>query len=405
MQILPTLAAVLPLLALTPVAQDAVGAKPAPRSVPDAVAAGSNALGTRLLAELLGKDPASARNLCVSPASIAVALGMLWNGASGESAASLGRLLGYEGMSAADVNRGCAALLAGLSDRGPVTLRSAQGLWLRQGVQLDGEYLARMRAHFAADVTAADFSRPETLEAINSWVKARTAGRIPEVLDQIPADAVLYLINAIYLNAPWLDPFEAKWTKDRPFQLVTGASVPVPTMVRSGEYAIHETKEWSALRLPYADRRTSMVVLLPGAGRSVTEVAASLPLAEVLAWVDGGKVKRGRCTVQMPRLHLEWGQDVLPVLQRLGAADLADPKKADLSGLGTGIPLFVSRVLHRTWLEVNEAGTEAAAATVVEARAGGRPKTFAVDRPFVFLIVDEAQRLVLFSGAIVDPRA
>ncbi|MCC6670517.1 MAG: hypothetical protein IT458_05610 [Planctomycetes bacterium] len=405
MQILPTLAAVLPLLVLAPAAQEPPRAKPAPGPATGAVAAGSNSLGARMLAELLGKDPAAARNVCVAPASIAVALGMLWNGASGESAARLGRLLGYEGMSAADVNRGCAALLAGLSDRGGVSLRSAQGLWLRQGVQLDGEYLARMRAHFAAEVTTADFSRPETLLAINSWVKARTAGRIPEVLDRIPADAVLYLINAIYLNAPWLDPFEAKWTEDRPFQLVSGASVPVPTMVRNGEYAIHETKEWSALRLPYADRRTSMVVLLPGAGRSVSDVAASLPLAEVLEWVDGGRVKRGRCTVQLPRLHVEWGQDVLPVLQRLGVADLADPEQADLSGLGTGIPLFVSRVLHRTWLEVNEAGTEAAAATVVEARAGGRPKIFAVDRPFVFLILDEAQRLVLFAGAIVDPRA
>jgi serpin B len=355
-------------------------------------------------------------NLAFSPASIALALGMTSGGARGETAAELNTLLHLGD----DPDR--ARALLGREQRLLVTAASdshklaiANRLFGERSFSLRQEFLDWTATQFAAPLEPVDFrGAPEPARArINGWVAEQTADRIPEILPaaSIDGETRLVLVNAIYFKGQWLLQFEERATRPRPFHRADGTAVEVPMMARTARLRFANRGGTKLLELPYAGDELSMVVILPPEGQSPDpwltaanlEGIGRLPLQEVEVWLPRFKIDPPAPT----RLN--------PVLEALGMRRAFVPGAAEFEGIAEPTDpadkLFVSAVFHRAFVEVNEEGTEAAAATAVTMmRTGGAmddagPARFHADRPFLFLIREQRTGLVLFVGRVGDPSA
>ncbi len=356
-----------------------------------------------LFGELAGAD--SGRNVFISPASVSIALTMTYNGADGATKAAMADVLGLSDMELAEANDANLVLLSNLAyGDEKVRLDIANSLWARQDIRFDDGFMSRNREFYGAEVASLDFADPASLGTINGWVEDHTNGKIKDILDAIPADAILYLINAIYFKGTWTYEFDPSDTRDEPFTLADGSTKSVPMMKQSGTFRYMERDGLQAVRLPYGDEgRLAMYVFLPDHGGSIDGFAGSLDterwegLVDVLQQMEGD--------VSLPRFKMEYKKELKDPLIALGMGP------AFGGGFGNMFPpdeqadAFISRVIHQTFLDVNEEGTEAAAATVVEMRYTSVPQRFSfiADRPFFLAIVDDVSGTILFMGIVHDP--
>lgn len=376
-------------------------------SAESGVAGASNAFAFDLFREAAA---ASTRNAFVSPLSVSMALGMLLNGADGatleamRSTLHLGPSSGLGSPSLTEVNagyRGLIDLLRGLD--ATTLLRVANSVWYRAGFTAAPDFLTATRASFDAEVRAVDFAAPATLGTINGWVRDATAGRIPSILDAIRPDDVMYLINAIHFKGRWRTAFDPSQTQLAAFQAATGGVQQVPMMHRQDRYRLLETPAFAAVDLPYGNGAFTMTVLLPHEDIDIGLVVDSLTDARWTAMMTAlATAPEMTADLYLPRFTLELTRTLNADLTTLGMGVAFDPERADLTRLGTGFGrLFVSVVTHKTFVDVNEAGTEAAAVTGIGVGVVSAPPTFRVDRPFVFAIRERFSGAVLFLGKIV----
>jgi serpin B len=259
-----------------------------------------------------------------------------------------------------------------------------------------------------ARVTNLDFSRPDAADTINGWVKQQTKGKIEEIVDSpISADKVMFLINALYFKGQWATQFDPKMTHDAPFTLQDGSTINVPTMTRNGEFEMKSGDGYRAVRLPCGNGRFSMVVFVPAQGSDVYALAARLT-PDTWRAMTTGFAKR-TLPLTMPKFTLEYEITLNDGLKALGMEEAFDPGSADFTVMVDPKWLgperaYISEVKHKTFVEVNEEGTEAAAATSVGISVTSAPLPFAVDRPFLAAILDSATDTVLFLGLVLDPR-
>lgn len=371
-----------------------------------------NDLGLRLLQDLSKHDPHA--NVFVSPASVELALAMTYNGAVGKTKAAMARTLGLETMSLDEVNRANAALLALLKDSDPkVQIDIANSLWGRQGVEFDAAFIQRNIAAYGAEVRPVDFAQETSADEINAWVSDRTHGKIPRLVDYAAVkDALLVLVNALYFKGAWSLPFDKALTKDGPFTLDGGKRIILPMMRTSRRFRYLETERFQVISLPYGAGRLAAIVILPRAGVPIGDLVASLDAAAFDRLRGGMSAKQG--TIVLPRFKSDYSASLKRTLSALGMSIAFSPsadfsgmvKPASLAALG-GTPLLTD-VLHKTSLEVNEEGAEAAAATgvVVGVTAApiDRPFVMTVDHPFLLLLQDTKTGTLLFAGAIVHPK-
>ncbi|MBI3082459.1 MAG: serpin family protein [Gemmatimonadetes bacterium] len=345
-------------------------------------------------------------NVFVSPLSAAMALGMTYNGARGETQTAMAHTLGLEDLTTQETNqsfRSLIDLLRGLDPK--VDFRLANSIGYRLGFVPRPEFLDVNRQYFDAEVSALDFTKPEAVTTINHWVDANTGGKIPEIIKQIEDSIVMFLINAIYFKGTWVYQFDKDRTKDEPFTLRNGAQRNVSMMHHNGRVRVgyYGGQGFQALDLPYGGSAYSMTIVLPDRGRDVDTVIAGLSPDAWGAVVDG--LTRDSIIVAMPKFRLEWDDTLNGVLKALGMEIAFLPYQADLSGIA-GAPgdLFISYVKQGTFVDVNEEGTEAAAATVVAiGLTSAGPQEFRVDRPFAFLIRERFSGTILFMGKIMNP--
>jgi serine protease inhibitor len=362
----------------------------------------ANAFGLDLLLELIGEEPD--QNAFISPASIATALSMTYMGAGGETRQAMAKAmrLGELGPDVvATANQNLLSLLRSADPK--VQLQVANSLWARQGIEFRPEFMQTNRTHFSAQVEALNFSDPVALKTINKWVSDRTQGRIPQIVDSIPPDAVLYLINAIYFKGQWQHQFDKKLTEDQPFTLLNGSTVQAPLMQRHGDYPHFQGENYQAVRLPYGRGRLGMVVFLPNGGTSLHELVKHIRAS---SWAEvSGRLKSMKGDVFLPRFKMEYKQELSEQLKALGMEVAFQPNAADFTGMRSERDLYIQAVLHRTFVEVNEEGTEAAATTGVQIGITSMPETFTfrADRPFFFVIEDRETNMILFTGLILDP--
>jgi serpin B len=361
--------------------------------------------------DLLRQSAADPRaNRVVSPISVSMALGMLMNGADGATLDQMRVALRHTSPAStpptiAEMNaayRGLIDLLRGLDPTS--TMRVANGIWYREGFAAAPGFLDATRLHFDAAVRAVDFTDGRTLGEINGWVKDATAGRIPTILESIHPDDVMYLINAIYFKGAWQAPFDPKLTRAAAFTGPGGVQQ-VPMMYRQGQQTIRFGERYATIDLPYGNGAFAMTIVLPNEGVDVQSVVAEMTTER---W-DGmiGELAATAATVRadlyLPKFTVTQTRELKEDLAALGMRDLFDESRADLTRLATGPDrLFVRFVTHKTFLEVNEAGTEAAAVTGIGVGVTSLPPQFRVDRPFLFAIRERFTGTILFLGKIVS---
>ena len=394
-----------------------IGGAPArPAKVSDKIAAADTAFGFDLFQRLVKQE--KDRNVFISPTSIALALEMTYNGTAADVKRSMAKVLHLGAMDLAQVNQGNAALMSSLRKPGPgVELQVANSLWARKGIRFKRDFVQRNRQFYDARLTTLDFASPRAKDTINGWVKDNTKGRIPSIIDSISRFDIMFLVNAVYFKGQWTDKFDAAKTKDHPFTLPGGKTKTVKMMSRHGRYDYLETPEFQAIRLPYGKGRLSMYVFLP---KLQPGVAGALPKSDPglgafcaglnadkwQQWMSQLKSREG--TISLPRFKLEYKAELKDPLVMLGMKPAFNPTDTGFAPLTPARGVYISKVTHKTFVEVNEKGTEAAAATsvgiaVTSMPSGPPPFTMVVDHPFFCAIRDKETGAVVFMGAVTRP--
>ena len=340
-------------------------------------------------------------NVFVSPLSASMALGMAMTGASGTTFDEMRATLGFGTTSESEIDQGYKSLITLLRGLDPgVDFRIANSIWTREGFPVTPAFLDAGRTWFDAQAASLDFASPNAVKSINDWVSTATAGKIPTILDQIKSDEVMFLINAIYFKGSWRAKFDPALTIDAPFHGIAGDQ-PMKLMHREGTIRYMQTPAFSAVDLPYGNSAYSMSVVLPNVGQSVDAVLASLRTDTWSAWTT--QFQDAELDLHLPRLALTWERMLIPDLQALGMRAAFQAGGADFSRISPlGDRLFISTVKQKTYVNVNEEGTEAAAVTNVGISLTSAPlrTQFRVDRPYVFVIRERLSGTILFLGAI-----
>ncbi len=362
-----------------------------------------NEFGLKLFKETIEFDPDV--NVFVSPLSASMALGMTYNGAGGSTEEAMREVLAFGDLTNKQINesyRSLIDLLTGL-DRS-VEFGLANSIWCRREVQFKAEFLNVNRTYFDAVVQGLDFSDPSAAPTINNWVKNKTNGRIEEIVDDpIGREMIMFLINAVYFKGAWTYEFDPEKTRDEMFETPDGSEVPCRMMTRDGDtLSYHATGDFQAVDLPYGGGDFSMVVLLPRGGMDADALASRMTQESWDRLLDGFRTEK--IVLGLPKFKTEYEISLQDVLTSLGMGVAFSRSEADFTGLYEGInKAYLSEVKHKTFVEVNEQGTEAAAVTSVGVGRTSLPPTVWVDRPFLFVIHERSSGAILFIGKIVEP--
>ncbi|MFS8651541.1 MAG: serpin family protein [Caldibacillus sp.] len=343
-------------------------------------------------------------NLFFSPTSIHMALSMTVNGAQGETEKQMMEVLFADQLSRDDLNRGHASFLALLSEKDDaVTINVANSLWLKENYPFTKEFVDDVSGYYQAKTNEVDFLNPRTKTDINNWVKEATNKKIDKIVEFIDPATVLYLLNAIYFNGDWKNPFNEEFTHENVFFMEGGKEKKHLFMMQEGEFNYFENDLIQAIELPYKDHEASMYIFLPREGKNLTDVYEQLSFETWNSWRS--QMKKHEGILYLPKFQLEYEATLNEVLIALGMED-AFSANADFSRMVEGGGLAISEVKHKSYLDVNEEGTEAAAATavaVVELAAPVERFTMNINRPFFFAIQENTSGMILFMGALHEP--
>jgi len=368
---------------------------------PKNLAQAHNALGFNVVRDLNHEQK---DNVFISPTSIALALSMVYNGANGDTKQAMASTLQFKNLDTSQINQESLGLINLLKNPDKdVELSIANSIWTHQGLDVKPEFLKSVSDYYQAKSTALDFNDPGAAKEINSWVDKNTKGKIPTIVDSIPSDMVMYLINATYFKGTWTKSFDKSQTVDKAFVPSKGASYKVPMMYQhEDDFSYYETDDFQSVSLPYGkSKRLSMYVFLP---KDLEKFTDSLDIQKWELWMS--KYKESKGTVLLPRFKMEYEKELKDTLTKLGMG-VAFDSQADFTGIGDS--LQISQVKHKTFLDVNEEGTEAAAVTSVGAVTtsigGPEEKEFymEVNQPFFLAIKDNQTKEILFAGAINHP--
>ena len=365
---------------------------------------------TAFAVDLFRQLRADQGNLCFSPYSISTALAITYAGARGETERQMAKALHFT-LPQDTLHPAFAELEASLGEaqkKGSVELLVAHSLWPQNGLSLRKGFLEVMEANYKTLVTALDYHRTEEArQTINRWVEDETRDKIKELIQAGVLDptTVLVLANAIYFKGAWLNPFDKNLTRDEPFHLTATKTITTPMMThRRLKCGYYEDTEVQVLDIPYVGKQISMLVILPKQADGIARLEQGLTDTKLRQWANrwGGGDAGGAVEVSLPKFRITLFVSLEGALKALGMVD-AFGGGADFSGLFGTRGASIDAVLHKAFVEVNEEGTEAAAATAVMMTVSAVP-SFRADHPFLFLIRDRRTGSVLFIGRVLNPR-
>ncbi len=398
--------AILSIMAAVAFAQPPSSSAPTPEQA--ALAESNHALCLDLYGQLR-HEPG---NLFFSPTSISTAFGMTYAGAKGTTAREMAAALHFT-LPPEQLHPAMGALLAALNaPHAGYELHVADALWAQRGEHFLPQFLHVTQTNYAAGLHTADFEHApaEARSTINRWVEQQTADKIKDLLpaNAVTPDTRLVLTNAIYFKSAWEDPFDKNATQDEEFHLSAADSVKAPLMHRAGGYSFFDGGSFKALEIPYKGRELSMIVLLPNETDGLGALEQSLTAASLREWM--GKLQYARKVIlTLPRFTMTRTFELNDAMAALGMKLAFVRGKADFSGI-TDDPagLWIGSAVHKAFVDVNEEGTEAAAATGIMMRAGAAmreptPIVFRADHPFVFLIRENKSGNILFMGRVNNP--
>lgn len=363
----------------------------------------SNQFGFEILQKAFEEN--GDNNLMISPLSITQALSMIYNGAKGETKTAFENVLHYEGQTTADVNQAALDLTNALLEVDPkVEISIANSIWYRQGFSVEQDFITTNQTFYNAEVSSLDFSNPASKDIINNWVDEKTNHKIEKIVDNINADDIMFLINAIYFKGAWKAEFDKNDTEEKPFYLADGSTKNVAMMKIENDFSVYFEPDYSAIDLPYGQGNYSMVVLLPNDDSSLNKLINQLDNEEWNTLMQSMGEPSG-WNLELPKFKFEYENTLNNELIDLGLG-LAFTDSADFTGINKNGGLKISRVKHKTFVEVNEEGTEAAAVTSVVlgvTSVGPNTNTFIIDHPFLFVIKEKFTNAILFIGTVTDP--
>ena len=367
-------------------------------------AAAANALGFDIFAQLRKQEPG--KNVFISPYSISTCLAMTLGGAGGKTRSAMAKTLHLDGQRPTDIGAACSSLRHTLETADPaVRLETANSIWVTKQLKLKNDFQVRCRDHFGATVQALDINDPAAPSMINAWVRDATHNKIDSIVDKLAPTDSLLLLNAVYFKGTWADEFDERSTNDAPFVPATGGPKNVPMMHNDGTYSYFETETFQAIRLPYDSERFDMFIFLPRRGVPLPRLASNLNARKWNQWFHQLDWAQG--SIAFPRFKLAYEATLNDPLRALGMGVAFDPGLADFTGMASG-GLYISSVIHKTSIDVDEHGTEAAATTGIAYPACVAPSTdfkfqMIVDHPFLYAISDRQTGAILFLGAMEDP--
>lgn len=363
----------------------------------------NNAFSFQIFTEITQNEDAG-NNVFISPLSMYYALAMAAAGSDTETRAEFEALLGWDNQTeeeVLDVMKNLHTELMPHKDK--LTLAIANSLWQRNGFPVFDTYKNTIHEYFDAEIHSLDFNHPQAVETINQWIETETQGLIPDMLDQISPDAVMYLINAIYFKGDWKYVFEPDDNLQAPFYKADGSSATVTYMNQKTHLNYLKNDLFTAVQLPYTDSSYCMTLLLP---EPEVGIDGLLPVLNAENWTSWTKAyEMSEVTVALPKFKFAFGlRNINQELNDLGLVSAFNPIAADFSKI-TDHQINMSRVLHKAFIEVNEKGSEAAAATVVEFEytSNDGQKTLSLNRPFVFAIEHKPTQTLLFVGKVAFP--
>ena len=358
----------------------------------------------KLFKEVSLKNPA--QNVLLSPSSLSFALSMAYNGAAGDTRQAIAGTLQFSGLSEDEINNNNATLMNALQKSNPQgELTIANSMWTKKEIKFKPEFLQKNNNFYRAEIAPL-----ESVATINRWVNQKTKGKIAKIIDKISNDAALLLINAVYFKGNWETVFNPKLTRTDSFNLNNGKIKKLPMMTRSGNFKYFQNQNFQAVSLPYRGSTLSLYIFLPTKDDSPKPFIQALNAGTWESYRSSFKDAKG--TLTLPRFKLNYDANLNETLKSLGMDIAFDPVKADFSAMTENKnPISINKIMQKTFMEVNETGTEAAAVTSIQFVATSarineeEPFEMVVDRPFFCAIMDNQTGTILFIGAVNEPEA
>ena len=363
-----------------------------------------NRFGIKIFRELALSTPDS--NVFISPLSMSMALGMTLNGAVGETRLAMEKTLELYGLTQQEINQSYLSLITLLTQLDPkVIFKIANSIWYRDNLTFKKEFIDLNKYYFDAQVEALNFSDPNSVVKINQWVTDQTNGKIKKMINQINPDDIMFLINAIYFKGIWTYQFDPQLTQKGQFYDPAGNTVSCQLMQQERNFPYLQNNDIQAVELPYGDGDFRMAIVLPGKEISLQSLISNMSDEQLLNWLGSFQSCQG--VLEFPKFKFAYEKKLNDMLANLGMGVAFDGEKADFSNLYEGPGnAFISLVMHKSFIQVDEEGTEAAAATSVTitlTSAGSDEFYMRVDRPFIFVLYDKPSQTILFIGKITEP--
>lgn len=366
-----------------------------------------NEFGFELFKNVYATETES-ENIMVSPLSVSLALAMTYNGANGETQKAMEETLKLYGLTPDEINTSYHKLIEALKSLDPkVLLEIANAIYYRDDFQIENEFVSINKNYYDADVSPLDFgNEQESLEIINGWVAEKTHNKIESIIDRITRDHVMFLLNAIYFKGTWQKEFNEESTEELPFYPGNGENIQTDMMQRLDTLPYTSNDLFSAVELSYGKGNYNMYVFLPEIGRTLEEIVNKLDKDNWKTWMESFHETQN-VDIKFPTFKYKYEITLNDVLTEMGMG-IAFSGAADFTGINRGGSLNIDYVKHKSFIEVNEEGTEAAAVTVVaieRTSAGGPTKVpFIVNRPFLYAITEKDTGAILFMGTVKKPQ-
>ncbi|HOV92290.1 MAG TPA: serpin family protein [Candidatus Kapabacteria bacterium] len=363
-----------------------------------------NSFGFKLFKEVNSED--GDKNVVISPLSISMALGMTVNGAAGETRDAMLKTMELYGLSMDEVNQSYRTLIDLLANLDPkVKFQLANSIWYRNDYKFEQTFFDLCKQYFDAEVIGLNFNESEkSKEIINNWVNEKTKGKIKDIVDQIDGNSMMFLINAIYFKGAWHSKFEPKDTYKGKFTKLNGEKQDCDMMKQESQFEYYSNDYFQIVDMPYSFGDWSMTIFLPQLDKSFNECVAAFTKDNYEQWI--ANLDTEKIAIEMPKFKIEYKTSLNNTLKKLGMGIAFIPGEADFTNMSElyGERLYIDSVKHKTFIQVDEEGTEAAAVTSVEIGLKSMPKlkNVMINRPFLFVLRDTHSGTILFIGKILE---
>jgi serine protease inhibitor len=353
--------------------------------------------------ETVVKGEDAGKNIMISPLSVSQALSMAVNGAAGNTLTQMQQVLGFGGFTLDDLNGSNQNVVNSLLDHDPkVKIEIANSVWYKDNFTVKAAFIENNKSFYNAEVSSFDHTQPEKAkEAMNKWVDDKTNGKIDKIIDEVNAEDEMFLINAVYFKAKWKTEFKKKDTEPETFTLDDGTKKEVETMIGKVELNYYNDEKFSVIKLPYGYGKFDMLIYLPEKGYTTNDIVPEIAKTD---FDQLGLLSLNEREIYLPKFEFNYENKLNDELEAMGMSDAFSSSLANFNNISDE-DIFISKVMHKTYIKTDEEGTEAAAVTSITFgdTSVGPEGIIKIDRSFLFAIVEEDTHSILFIGRVFDP--